>query len=346
MNPGEQDQNPFRRPSSASSMGTQNASRYFGTRSRYNANRTRNTQLTNAQPAQSYFPQAAQMQPVPAYAAPVAQQQRSGGKRKFLLIAAIIAVVGIITAIIVSIGINGGIHIKGMNHSLEDLQAVLGEYRDSIIDVLIDNEKALSGDQEFAISYSEEIGEKDQEQEEEKKRKQQEYKDNYTKKYEKIKAAREKLDDFGSITAYDPYENNVDINDLMKTLKESLDKYVAFYEKYYQLKILQLEIQQSYGEASSIEKLKNLDDGQNLEKLSKSITNLYSILKQVKNKCGEMPNSSTCIELSVKLSNAKKEIDQSAYNAYLKSIAVETTDENDPLIIINIILSMKAKQDE
>ena len=323
MNPGEQNQNPFRRSSSASSTGTQNTSRYFGARSRYNANRTRNTQLANTQPAQTYFQQPDQIQPAPAYAAPIAQPQRSGGKRKFLLIAAIIAVVSIITVIIVSIGMNGGIHIKGMNHSLEDLQATLKEYRDNIIDVSIDNEKALSGNQVFAIGFNDDE-DKSEEEREEINKKRQEYKTAYTERRDKIKAIREKLDDFGSITAYDPYESNADINNLMKTLKESLDKYVAFYEKYSELKLIQLEILESNGEASSIEKLKKLDDDENLDKLYKSITVFYSN----------------------KNSSARKVIDQSAYNTYLKSIAVETTEENDPMIIVNTILIMKAKQDE
>ena len=336
MNPGEQDQNPFRRPSSASSIGTQNASRYFGTRSRYNANRTRNTQLANAQPAQSYFPQAAQMQPVPAYAAPVAQPQRSGGKRKFLLIAAIIAVVGIITAIIVSIGINGGIRIKGMNHSLEDLQALLKDNRDTVLEALATNEIAQENKQKIAIYQIED--------EEQYKSLVNTYRDQQTK----LNQFKDRLEDFGSISAYDPYDETIDINELMNTLKEITNKLAAFYDKYAEMHIIIADISRSNGDNTQINKLESFSDNENSKALANNYKDYYQKLANYNkinttNDCERNRKNTECRNISTELSNAKEKIEDGSYSKYLNSIAVELPENSSPLIIMNTIITMRAK---
>ena len=268
MNPGEQNQNPFRRPGTTTT-GSQNGapvnrSRYFGGRSRYQGNRTSSTNQLNPQGFINPFSQPQQTTtstPAPAYVSAPEPVKKSHKKRTILIIAGIAAAaLLIVVAITTFFTITGdGLRLKGSNHSLSDLQETVEKYHGYFKTAWLRNETIRENGLEFP-NYGK------AEEEDIKK-----YEDKNQEYINGLYEFSEKMEQFGSINAVAPYGENYNINEYIETLKDITKKVAVFYDKYIKIQVALNRIVSSDRSSESIENLKKIVDDENLRKLADNI---------------------------------------------------------------------------
>ena len=319
MNPGEQNQNPFRRPGTTTT-GSQNGapvnrSRYFGGRSRYQGNRTSSTNQPNPQGFVNPFSQPQQqpvapIAPAPAYAP--TPERKSHKKRNLLIAGGVIAVVAIIvTLIVTTIKItDSGIHLKGTNHSLADLQTILEKYGDNFREAWLQNVSVRDAKQVFP-HYSK----AEKENSEIVKR----YEDKRTTIVDALKKFSDELEQFGDIDINGSNYQDYDINHDLAFLKETVKKIAVFYEKYINTQIAIIQIYEEDASSQSIDNLKNIIENESLNELANIIT------EKIKNR---------------KMTEAPEKLDE-LYDKALNSLSIDEGEETSPTVIISKIRRIK-----
>ena len=313
MNPGEQDQNPFRRPGSIS--GSQNSasinrSRYFGARSRYQSNHSQNTTVPNPQGFVNPFSQQ-QTQQLPTTPVSAAQKPKHNHKKRniFLVFVAAATIIATIALIVVSIVVNeNGLSLKGTNHSLSDLLDTFNEYDDYFHAAWEQNLSIREGN--VAFPY---IGEIDKEVFEK-------YKKKYLDYAEKLTSFSKELEKFGKIDAKYPYGDNYDINKLLSSLKSTVQKTAVFYEKYTRIIISIARIKLENASDDSIKEFKDIPGDEKLHELADKIANIYK----------------------GKADKTERQEYEKEYKDILMNISVDIGKEMDPTLIIGIINNMVA----
>ena len=315
MNPGEQDQNPFRRPGSIS--GSQNSasinrSRYFGARSRYQSNHSQNTTVPNPQGFVNPFSQQ-QQQPQPQYVTLTqAPARRSHKKRNLIIAGSIAAIVLIVTAVIVTTVTiaNGGMLLKGTNHNLADLQATIEKYRDRFRESWLQNESVREYTHSFP-RYSKNL--------EENEKAIKEYENKRDENVNAILKFSEELDQFGDIDIKNSNYEDYDINHDLKFLKNVVKKIADFEKKYINIQIAIINIFNEDASEQSINNLKNITDNENLRKLSETVKNQFRNL--------------TKTEVSQQINEL--------YNQVLLDISIDIGEETEPNLILSRISKIR-----
>ncbi len=336
MNPGEQDQNPFRRPGSfagAQNNATQpNTSKYFGARSRFNRNRG-TTQTANVQQPTftSYAQEPSYPTQQPKYVDPAAKKRKK-----------IIAIIGLsLVAIIILIAVgatiisNTGILNIGKNHNLSDLQALLEKSYPYINEAIYNNDYCADGGPDL---WSPDTN-----------------KEEFTKQKNNIAAIDKNLtefvaeiDKYGGIKAIDDNGETVDLDSRLEILKENAKKLQEFFVKFHNIFDLILDIYISEGSEDSINALKNASSDEDYIQLANNFELYYANEKALKASLedGECKDQA-CIELSSKKIQYQNNINDGSFDEILKKIYVELNEEQyNTIYLIQEIHRMKPVEEK
>ena len=319
MNPGEQDQNPFRRPGSF--VGSQNnatptnTSKYFGTRSRFNRNRS-----TTNQSNYSQQPSFASYAVEPSY--PTQQVAKpinpAAKKRK-----KIIAIVGVsLAALIVLIAVgsaiisNTGIMNIGKNHNLSDLQTLLEKYYPHVHVAWTSNENCLDGGNRL-MNPEIDTTEIDKQ------------KENMTEVENGVAEFLDQIDKYGGIKAIDENGEVVELDDKLKIIKNNTKKLQEFFTKLQKVYNLVFDIYISKGSTASIEALKNASDDEKYAQLANYYKSYYSATEKLEELAKNNPEcrSNACSDTYLIKSQNEDRLNDGTFDKILRQLYVELDEE-------------------
>ncbi len=261
MNPDEQDRNPFRRRTSASSR----TGRYLSGRPNFSQQQT-----------PDFFSQAmAQNTPAPT------QKNRVNKKPIFITlgILGIIAFI-VLTATVIIPMIGDVIADKDKNHSFLELQATIAEYREDLVNMRITISSAAKDVTVWSPLYKNES--------------RAEAVSVRNKISARIKEFKTKLDNFGGIKAYSYFNQTIDVDPQLDYIKNEIDVYLSAFDKIKDLYAKIVEIYDSEGDKSKIEALRNEYNEKEIKDLADDIEEYYKVYAKYANN----PKFSECIDIN------------------------------------------------
>jgi len=309
MNPGEHNQAP-----------RGNNSRYFGNRPR----RTGNTRRFNApqtSTSQYFNQQAPALTPTPP---PTAYQEpkRKRSKKPFIIGALVLAIIAIVVIVAVTL-VPKAVETVGKNSNFDELLNTIATYSGNVnycemTVVKYENSKAnripFNNDAELSESQKQTIN------------------DNVAK----VSEFREKLNEYGGITKQKDEEGKEhDINEILNTLKKTLDERIKYYKKYAEIYSAILDINIKQGKDGTIDNLQtviNTDKGQELANI---LRDYYDTLNDFKNKdCGSK-SSSECKDLNFQtLKKSSVIVNSTLLNEILRQESIKQDEVGNPILIM------------
>ena len=340
MNPGEQDQNPFRRPgsfvgsqTSAAPSNTPNTSKYFGARSRFNRNRG-TTQTANTQKPSfaSYAAEPSYPTQQPKYVSPAAK------KRKKIIAIAGLSIAGIVVLIALGSAIitNTGILNIGKNHNLSDLQSLLEKYYPHVHIAWTSNEHCYEGKNWLRSPDIETDNIKKE-------------KDNLSEVENGIKEFMNQIENYGGIKAIDDNGEVVELDNRLKIIKNNTKKLQEFFTKYRKVYDLVFDIYISKGKTESIEALKNASGDEKYARLANYFKSYYSAEEQLKKIVKDDPEcrSDLCRKTSIERSDYEDNINDGTFDKILEQLYVELDEEeHNTMFLFQEIHSMKPVEEK
>lgn len=331
MNPGEQDQNPFRRPGSF--VGSQNSatptntSKYFGARSRFNRNRG-SSQITSIQQP-SFASYAAE----PSYPAQQAARPVNPAAKKRKKIIAIVGFSIAAIVILISVGVtvinNTGILNIGKNHNLSELQEVMKKYYPYVGIAWEQNQNCDYGqnklwDPEYTTDQLKEKKEQLAETEKE------------------IAEFLKELEKFGGIKGKNSDGEIIEVDTYIETIKNKTKILYEFFQKFRKTFDLIIDIYINNGSDESIDALKDSSNDEEVIKLAKYYKDFYTAYKSLKTKVeNKTCDQKTCDELYDTMNKNKKYLNDGTFDKILKKLYVDLGENQGILFLMQEIYLMK-----
>ena len=250
MNPDEQDRNPFRRRTSASSR----TGRYLSGRPNFSQQQT-----------PDFFSQAmAQNTPAPT------QKNRVNKKPIFITLGILGIIAFIVLTVTVIIPMIGDIIAStDKNHSITELQAVAKEYYKDVINMELIIEASVKDN--TVLKIPEDLNTRQSIEEKGIK--------NRADVSKRIEEFLEKLDKFGGVMAYDRSNNEINLDSTIEEAKTKLSKHKEVYDDINTVYSAVANVYISNGEESKIEKLRNCYEDDDLNKVADLLRDSYSTIK-------------------------------------------------------------------
>ncbi len=250
MNPDEQDRNPFRRRTSASSR----TGRYLSGRPNFSQQQT-----------PDFFSQAmAQNTPAPT------RKNRVNKKPIFITLGILGIIAFIVLTVTVIIPMIGDIIAStNKNHSITELQAVAKEYYKDVINMELIIEASVKDN--TVLKIPEDLNTRQSIEEKGIK--------NRADVSKRIEEFIEKLDKFGGVIAYDRSNNEINLDSTIKEAKTKLSKHKEVYDDINTVYSAVANVYISNGEEDKIEKLRNCYEDDDLNKVADLLRDSYSTIK-------------------------------------------------------------------
>ena len=314
MNPGERDRNPFR------NNGQGSTAKYFGGRSKYNDSRnsSRTSSYFAQQPAQTF------------YAAPAPQPERK--KKPWVLIGAggFLAIALIVGAVIVVSRGGNPLDFTPTSNNFAELKTTIEEHRAAVeyydgAFSVVDTGKIRLGRPTSNLDLYKETA------------------DNLEKHLNDLTVFRNKLNRFKGVKAIDYYGDEVDVDEYIDRLKKSLDARMGFYSYYKQLDTAIINYYIEQYSSTALQKVKDVSNDNKIIDDLKKIKRHKEIEKELADKnCEKSTENQECKQLLYEMADIKNTAYKStALLENLKNNLAKNNTEDDPLILINEITSLK-----
>ena len=247
MNPDEQDRNPFRRRTSASSR----TGRYLSGRPNFSQQQT-----------PDFFSQAmAQNTPAPT------QKNRVNKKPIFITLGILGIIAFIVLTVTVIIPMIGDvIASKDKNHSFLELQATIAEYREDVLNMYsifsaANKENHLWIPLEDKETMQQSITARD-------------------KIAARVKEFKEKINGFGGVKAYDYFGNQIEVDLKLDYIKKEIDLYLVQFEKINKIDSLIVDVYMSNGDQTKINAIRSAYEDKEMSEIADTIESFYKVYRE------------------------------------------------------------------